>query len=56
MISQSSPTRLSYPVSPLRLRKLAGFEPVVHLLADHGFSAYANTIEVHQTRLIARKP
>ncbi len=30
---------------PFAIKKTAGFEPVVHLLADHGFSAYANTIE-----------
>ena len=40
---------------PFAIKKVAGFEPVVHLLADHGFSAYANTIEV-SNRLIEENP
>jgi len=40
---------------PFAIKKVAGFEPVVHLLADHGFSAYANTIEVSD-RLIQENP
>ena len=40
---------------PFAIKKAAGFEPVVHLLADHGFSAYANTIEVSD-KLIAEDP
>ena len=30
---------------PFAIKKIAGFEPVIHLLADHGYDAYANTIE-----------
>lgn len=40
---------------PFAIKKAAGFEPVVHLLADHGFSAYANTIEASD-QLIAENP
>jgi NitT/TauT family transport system substrate-binding protein len=40
---------------PFAIKKAAGFEPVVHLLADHGFSAYANTIEASD-KLIAENP
>ena len=40
---------------PFAIKKAAGFEPVVHLLADHGFSAYANTIEASD-QLITENP
>ncbi|MDB9825052.1 ABC transporter substrate-binding protein [Alphaproteobacteria bacterium] len=30
---------------PFAIKKTAGFSPVIHLLADHGYDAYANTIE-----------
>jgi len=40
---------------PFAIKKVAGFEPVVHLLADHGFSAYANTIEASD-KLIQENP
>ena len=30
---------------PYAIKKIAGFEPVIHLLADHGYDAYASTIE-----------
>ena len=40
---------------PFAIKKAAGFEPVVHLLADHGFSAYANTIEASD-KMIAENP
>ena len=40
---------------PFAIKKAAGFEPVVHLLADHGFSAYANTIEASDN-LITENP
>ena len=40
---------------PKKKKKVAGFEPVVHLLADHGFSAYANTIET-SNKLIEENP
>ncbi len=40
---------------PFAIKKAAGFEPVVHLLADHGFSAYANTIETSD-KIIKENP
>jgi len=40
---------------PFAIQKTAGFEPVIHLLADHGFTAYANTIEV-SNQLIQDNP
>ena len=40
---------------PFAIKKAAGFDPVVHLLADHGFSAYANTIEASH-KLIDENP
>ena len=40
---------------PFAIKKAAGFEPVVYLLADHGFSAYANTIETSD-KLIQENP
>ena len=40
---------------PFAIKKAAGFDPVVHLLADHGFSAYANTIEASD-KLIVENP
>ncbi len=30
---------------PYAIKKTAGFEPVIHLLADYGYDAYASTIE-----------
>ena len=30
---------------PFVIKKITGFEPIIHLVADHGFTAYANTIE-----------
>ena len=33
---------------PLAIAKEGGFEPMVFLLADHGYSAYATTIETRQ--------
>ena len=30
---------------PFAIKKIANFDPVIHLVADHGFTAYANTIE-----------
>ena len=40
---------------PFAIKKTAGFEPVVHLLADYGFNAYANTIETSD-KLIKENP
>jgi NitT/TauT family transport system substrate-binding protein len=37
------------------VKKQAGFDPVVHLLADHGFSTYSTTIET-RTQLVRDKP
>ncbi len=45
-----------YSISePFNVRKQAGFDPVVHLLADHGFSTYSTTIET-RTQLVREKP
>jgi NitT/TauT family transport system substrate-binding protein len=33
---------------PIYVRKQGGFEPVVHLLADHGFSTYSTLIEARR--------
>lgn len=33
---------------PLKIRKEGGFEPMVFLLADHGYTAYSTTIETRQ--------
>lgn len=45
-----------YAISePLAVQKQAGFEPVVHLLADHGWSTYANILETRQD-LVKNKP
>jgi NitT/TauT family transport system substrate-binding protein len=40
---------------PFSVKKQAGFDPVVHLLADHGFSTYSTTIET-RTQLVREKP
>lgn len=34
---------------PIAIKKQAGFEPIVHLLADHGFSTYSTLLETRQT-------
>lgn len=45
-----------YSISePINVKRQAGFDPVVHLLADHGFNTYANTIET-RTQLVREKP
>ena len=45
-----------YSISePINIRRQAGFDPVVHLLADHGFSTYSTTIET-RTQLVKDKP
>lgn len=45
-----------YAISePLSIKAQAGFDPVVYLLADHGFSTYATTIET-RADLIKNKP
>lgn len=45
-----------YSISePFNVKKQAGFDPVVHLLADHGFSTYSTTIET-RTQLVRDKP
>lgn len=45
-----------YSISePINVRRQAGFDPVVHLLADHGFSTYSTTIET-RTQLVREKP
>lgn len=42
-------------VEPFHVKKEGGFDPVVHLLADHGFSTYSTTIET-RTQLVRDKP
>ena len=40
---------------PISIRKQAGFDPVVHLLADQGFSTYSTTVETRWD-LVRTKP
>jgi len=40
---------------PINVRQQAKFDPVVHLLADQGFSTYSTTIET-RTQLVRDKP
>jgi NitT/TauT family transport system substrate-binding protein len=40
---------------PLSIKAQAGFDPVVHLLADNGFSTYSTTIET-RAELVRTKP
>jgi NitT/TauT family transport system substrate-binding protein len=40
---------------PYSIEKAAGFKPVVHLLADNGFSTYATTIETRR-ELVEKNP
>jgi NitT/TauT family transport system substrate-binding protein len=45
-----------YSISePVSIKAQAGFDPVVHLLADNGFSTYSTTIET-RTDLVRAKP
>ena len=45
-----------YSISePINVKRQAGFDPVVHLLADHGFNTYSTTIET-RTQLVREKP
>jgi NitT/TauT family transport system substrate-binding protein len=45
-----------YSISePINVKRQAGFDPVVHLLADQGFSTYSTTIET-RTQLVREKP
>jgi NitT/TauT family transport system substrate-binding protein len=37
------------------VRSQGGFDPIVHLLADHGFNTYSTTIET-RTQLVREKP
>jgi NitT/TauT family transport system substrate-binding protein len=46
----------AYSISePINIKRQAGFDPVVHLLADQGFSTYSTTIET-RTQLVREKP
>ena len=46
----------AYSISePISVKRQGGFDPVVHLLADHGFNTYAATIET-RTQLVREKP
>jgi NitT/TauT family transport system substrate-binding protein len=40
---------------PIYVRNQAGFEPVVHLLADHGFSTYSTVIETRR-EMVEKRP
>lgn len=40
---------------PIYVHKQAGFDPVVHLLADHGYSTYSTLIET-RVELVERNP
>lgn len=40
---------------PIYVQRQGGFKPVVHLLADHGFSTYSTLIAT-RTELVARRP
>lgn len=40
---------------PIYVRQQGGFEPVVHLLADHGFDTYSTLIEA-RTEMIRQRP
>jgi NitT/TauT family transport system substrate-binding protein len=42
-------------VEPISIRKEAGFDPMVFLLADNGFSTYATTIET-RLDMVQKKP
>ena len=45
-----------YSISePISIKAQAGFDPVVHLLADNGFSTYSTTIET-RSELVRSKP
>ncbi len=45
-----------YSISePISIKAQAGFDPVVHLLADNGFSTYSTTIET-RAELVKNKP
>ncbi len=45
-----------YSISePISIKAQAGFDPVVHLLADNGFSTYSTTVETRQD-LVKNKP
>ena len=45
-----------YSISePISIKAQAGFDPVVHLLADNGFSTYSTTIET-RADLVKNKP
>lgn len=40
---------------PINVKMQAGFDPVVHLLADQGFNTYSTTVET-RTQLVREKP
>lgn len=45
-----------YSISePINVKRQAGFDPVVHLLADHGFSTYSTLIEA-RTETVRNRP
>jgi NitT/TauT family transport system substrate-binding protein len=45
-----------YSISePISIKKQAGFDPIVHLLADNGFSGYSTTIET-RAEMVRTRP
>jgi NitT/TauT family transport system substrate-binding protein len=55
-LSDKKVVQQGYSISePINVKTQAGFDPVVHLLADHGFNTYSTTIET-RTQLVREKP
>lgn len=55
-LADRSALQQAYSIAePINVRQQAGFDPVVHLLADHGFSTYSTTVETRE-QLIRDKP
>ena len=55
-LADKKSTQQGYSISePVSIKAQAGFDPVVFLLADNGFSTYSTTIET-RTELVKTKP
>ena len=55
-LSDKRVVQQGYSISePINVKRQAGFDPVVHLLADQGFSTYSTTIET-RTQMVQEKP
>ena len=55
-LSDKQTVQQGYSISePINVKRQAGFDPVVHLLADQGFNTYSTTIET-RTQLVREKP